>query len=95
MMKYRINETESGLDISVKEIKDNKEKLLKAFHECQKGRCSCPTEEYKKLESLEIEHSNGNIELHLKSKDGSTINKAEINKCLEYTEKRVNQKSGE
>ena len=94
-MKYRINETDNGLDISVNDINDKKDKLLEAFQECQEGSCSCPTEEYKKLDSLEIEHSNGNIELHLKSKEGLTIDKAEINECLEYTKKRVNQNSGE
>ena len=95
MMKHKINETESGLDISI-EVKEGKKKeLLEAFQECQEGRCSCPTEEYKNLESLEIKNNDGNIELHLKSKDGSTLDKTEINKCIEYTEQRVNQKNGE
>lgn len=64
-------------------VLDKKEKLLQAFQECQEGRCSCPTEEYKKLESLEIKHNDESIELHLKSKHGTKINKAEINKCLD------------
>ena len=95
MMKHKINETESGLDISIVVKEDKKKELLEAFQECQEGRCSCPTEEYKKLESLEIKHNDEKIELHLKSKDGSKLDKTEINKCLEYTEKRANQKSGE
>lgn len=95
MMKHKINETESGLDISINVKEEKKKELLEAFQECQEGRCSCPTEEYKNLESLEIKHSNDNIELHLKSKEGSKLNKTEINKCLEYTENRVNQNSDE
>ena len=95
MMVHNINETDSGLDISINVKEDKKKELLEAFQECQEGRCSCPTEEYKKLESLEIKNNDGNIELHLKSKDGSKLDKTEINKCLEYTEKRVNQKNGE
>lgn len=92
MMKHKINETESGLDISINVKEGKKKKLLQAFQECQEGHCSCPTEEYRKLESIEIKHNDENIELHLKSKDGSKLDKTEINKCLEYTEKRVNHK---
>lgn len=94
-MKYKIDENENGLDISINEIKDKKEKLLEAFQECQQGRCSCPTEEYKKLDSLEIDDSDENIKLRLKSKYGSKIDKEEINKCMEYTKNRVKQNNEE
>ena len=88
-MKYRVNENERGVDISVEGVENNKEKLLKAFQECQDGHCSCPTDEYKKLESLDIEHDENNIHLHLKAKQGLRINKSELDKCLDYTSRRV------
>jgi len=94
-MKYTVDENEKGIDISVKDVKNKKEKLLEAFQECQEGRCSCPTEEYKKMESLEVEHDDQNIRLHLKSKLGFNIIKSEIEKCLEYTSKRVGEDSEE
>jgi hypothetical protein len=89
MMKYRIDEKVNGIDISVADVKDKKEKLLEAFRECQEGRCSCPTEEYKKLDSLEIEQSGDGIRLRLKSRHGEPIDKSEIEKCLDYTVERV------
>ena len=92
-MKYKIEEKEHGLDISVDAVKEKKEELLQAFQGCQQGRCSCPTEEYKKLDSLEIEHDDETIQLRLKSKRGTKINKAEIDRCLEYTAKRVEEDS--
>lgn len=88
-MKYTVNEHEKGVDIFVEGVGNKKEKLLEAFHECQEGRCSCPTEEYKKLESLDIERDDHNIRLHLKTKQGQKINKTEIEKCLDYTSRRV------
>lgn len=88
-MKYKIDENESVIDISINDVKDKKEKLLEAFQECQEGRCSCPTEEYKKLDSLEIDHNDENISLRLKSKDGSKIDIEEISKCMEHTKNRV------
>ena len=90
-MKYKIDEKDNGLDIIVDDIEDKKEKLLSAFQECQEGRCSCPTEEYKKLDSLEIVANDTGIKLHLKTKHGLKINKDEINKCLKFTEDRVTE----
>ena len=92
-MKYTVDENEKGIDISVEDVKNEKEKLLEAFQECQEGQCSCPTEEYKKMESLEVEHDDRNIQLRLKHKDGFKIDKSEIEKCLEYTSKRVEDES--
>lgn len=91
-MKYRIDENKNGIDISVGDVKDNKQKLLEAFRECQEGRCSCPTEEYKKLAALEVEQNAEGIQLRLKSRDGEAINKSEIERCLDYTAERVKKK---
>lgn len=88
-MKYKIDENKNGIDVSVAEVKDGKQQLLEAFRECQEGRCSCPTTEYKKLDSIEVEQSEDGIQLHLKSKRGEAINKSEIEKCLAYTAQRV------
>lgn len=84
-MKYSIDENEDGLAISIDNEKDKKEMLLQAFRECQEGRCSCPTEAYRKLASLEIDHNDETIEIRLKPKQGEKISKEEIGKCLEYT----------
>lgn len=92
-MKHEIKECKNGLDITVDDIKNKKNELLNAFQECKEGRCSCPTEEYKNLESLEIEETKEYIMLHLKSKEGREINKNEINKCLEHTERKITNKN--
>lgn len=88
-MKYTIDENEHGIDISVADVKNKKSRLLAAFQECQEGRCSCPTEEYKKLESFEVAHDDQNIHLHLKSRHGVKIDRSEIEKCLDYTSKQI------
>lgn len=90
-MKYKIDNNEEGMEISVEDVKSKKDALLKAFQECQEGRCSCPTEEYKKLESMQIELREDGIQLRLKSKQGVDLDKSEINRCLEYTKARANE----
>jgi len=65
-MKYKIESTENEVHIEVSETKGKQEKLLEAFQECQEGRCTCPTQEYSKLDSLEIETNEDIIKLKLK-----------------------------
>ena len=94
-MKYNIDENENGLDISVDNIKDKKKELLQAFQECQEGHCSCPTEEFKKLESLHVEQADDAIKIHIKSRKEVKIDKAEINRCLDYTAERIEKNTKE
>ena len=84
-MKYKIEQKQNGIEIEVAESKAKQQQLLDAFQACQEGRCSCPTQEYTKLDSLEIEKEADTIHLHLKSKPGEEFDKSEISKCLEHT----------
>ena len=88
-MRYKIETVKNGVDIEVTETEGKHEKLLDAFQECQEGRCTCPTREYSKLESLEIETDEATIRLQLKSKPGEKFDQSEIGKCLEYTKEKV------
>ncbi|HKJ41158.1 MAG TPA: hypothetical protein VKA27_03650 [Sunxiuqinia sp.] len=90
-MKYEVRKTRNGLDISIDNVKGEKDNLLKAFRDCQEGRCSCPTEEYKKLKSLQIEDHVDQIQLHLQSLQVARLNLDEIKNCMEYTTKRVKE----
>jgi len=63
--------------------------LLEEFSNCQQGKCSCPTEEYKKLESLTVETFEHKISLTLKPKADQNFDINEINKCLNYTSNKV------
>ena len=88
-MQYKIDEQADGLDISLGVARNEQEKLLEAFQECQQGRCSCPTDEYKKLDSLDIVQDGAGIQLRLKSRGGEAFDKSEIEKCLAYTAGQV------
>ena len=88
-MKYKIESTKNEIHIEVSEIKGKQEKLLEAFQECQEGRCTCPTQEYSKLDSLEIETNEDISKLKLISKPDVKFDNSEISKCLEYTKGKV------
>jgi hypothetical protein len=91
-MKYQISGKPDGLDIKVEEVEGSEDKILDAFQQCKEGRCACPTQEYKKLDSLQIEQSAGGISLRLKSKEGAQFDRSEIERCLEYTKAQVKLK---
>ena len=88
-MKYKVESTDNEVNIEVNETKGKQEQLLQAFQECQEGRCTCPTQEYSKLDSLEIESDEDTIKLKLKSKPDVKFDESEIGKCLEYTKGKV------
>ena len=88
-MKYKVRSAENEVNIEVTESKGKQERLLQAFQECQEGRCTCPTQEYSKLDSLEIESGEDTIKLKLKSKPDMKFDESEIGKCLEYTKEKV------
>ncbi len=88
-MEAKIKTTDKGIEINVKDLEGKKDQLLEAFQECSEGRCTCPTEEYKKVEAMEIKGGDDDIQLSITAKDSQKIDTAEIEKCLDYTKKKV------
>jgi hypothetical protein len=83
--RYRIHEDKSTVLIEVAEVGESKEQLLEAFGECQSGQCSCPTTEYDKLESMEVEPGEDLIRMRLQPKPGTKFDTSQIAACLDYT----------
>ena len=92
-MKHEIVKKTDGFEIEVSGIQGKEDQLLDAFQECAEGRCTCPTEEYTKLEELQVERGPKKITLRLTVKSGEELDQAEIERCLDYTEERVGRKS--
>ena len=90
-MESKIKKNEKGVETDITNVEGKKEELMEAFHECSEGRCTCPTEEYEKMETLDISGTEDAIQLSIKAKDGNEIDTQEIEKCLEYTKKRISE----
>jgi len=91
MARYQIDEQESTVLIEVAEVAGHQEELMQAFGECQVGQCSCPTTEYTKLASMEVEQGEDLIRLRLDPKPGQKFDTSEIAACLDYTTAKVNR----
>jgi hypothetical protein len=85
MARYRVHEAKSTVLIEVTDVGEAKERLLEAFGECQNGQCSCPTNEYDKLESLKVESGEDVIRMRLEPKPGEKFDASQIAACLDYT----------
>lgn len=84
-VKYRIKPKATGLEIEVTQVEGKEPQLLAAFQECQEGRCSCPSAEYEKLDSLRIVPDEGKIVLELQARAGQSLDSIEIERCLDHT----------
>ena len=90
-MEAKIKKTDNGIQIDVTELEGKKDELLEAFQECSEGRCTCPTDEYQKVAAMQVTDGDDTIQLSIIAKDDETIDTAEIEKCLDYTKKRVSE----
>jgi hypothetical protein len=84
-MKYGIDKTNEQLHIEIVGVGDSEGQVLGAFEQCQESRCACPTNQYEKLRSLDMETGPDAIELRLKPKPGEAFEQEEIEKCLDFT----------
>lgn len=91
MAHYRIDEDKSAVSIEVTEVKAHQDRLMEAFGECQAGQCTCPTDEYEKLASMEVEQAGDRIRLRLEPKPGEKFDTSEIAACLDYTTAKVTE----
>jgi hypothetical protein len=92
MPQYKIDQNADGLEIKVESVKGQKEELLKAFQQCQQGQCACPTDEYQKLASMELDQAEDSIQINLIAKQGVEIDPQEIDRCLDYTIQSVSER---
>lgn len=91
-MKHIIKSNKKGIEIKISGVNEKQDELLKSFELCQQGKCDCTTNEYKKLDVLQIESDKNEISLNLKAKSGEAFYKNEIEKCIDFTVKKVIKK---
>jgi hypothetical protein len=85
--KYELHEDAATVSIDVSGVDDERQerKLREAFDDCRSGRCTCPTDQYDKLASMQVERGEDAITLKLEPKPGERFDTAELANCLEHT----------
>ena len=85
MTKFNVTQDPTILKIRIDDVGEKQVQLLQALQECAEGRCTCPSNQYEKLQKIDIAPLDGVIEVSLVPRDGESIDRAEIDRCLEYT----------
>ena len=89
MARYRVDEDEETVSIELTDLAGRQDELFEAFRECQEGSCTCPTEEYRKVASMDLNAGEEKIAIRLTSKPGERLNSSEIDTCLAHTVGKV------
>lgn len=84
-MKHTIEPTAAGLRITATAEPAQQQKLLEEFAKCAAGTCSCPTPQYDKLQSIDVQPQPTGVAIDLTVKPGEAIDIADIEACLQHT----------
>ena len=96
-MKSELKKKDEHVIINISEIGDDKDLILKSLYDWKDGKCSCPTNEYEKLETLDI-NSDDNLQeiiVDLGPKKDERIAISDIENCLNYTASQISKKNSE
>ena len=85
MSSYTIKAEVGIVAIEITGVAGRQAELLEAFGECQRGQCSCPTNEYEKVAAMAVEPADDRIDIRLEAKPATTLDASEIEACLDYT----------
>ena len=82
---YTIEDEGGVLEVRITGFEGPVDNILAAFRSCQEGSCSCPTDEYENLESLDVETTGGTITLRLTPKPAAHFDRSNVARCLDFT----------
>ena len=84
-MRYEVKELEPDIEIRVSDAAGHTSQLLQSMHECQSGQCGCPTDQYDKLDAIEVEAREDEVTVRLRPLPGERLDPDEIKACLDHT----------
>lgn len=83
-MEIKSAQNGTSLVVNIDNVKDKKA-ILETIEGCADGSCACSTDEYKKVETMQILSGPESIQLDIKVKPGEVIDPNCISDCLAPT----------
>ena len=84
-MRYEVEEQASGVEIRVSETGGHTASILRSMQTCQAGSCGCPSDQYDKLDAMDVDEGSDEVTLRLRPLPGERLDIEQIEACLEYT----------
>lgn len=89
MAEYEIAKGDTGVDIRLTGVAGREVALLDAFRDCKEGRCSCPSDEYEKVDRMDFAATTEGVSIRLEARAGAELDPDEISRCLDHTVQKV------
>ena len=83
-MDIKSTQAGSSLVVNIEDVADKKV-ILETIQGCADGSCACSTDEYQKVESMQILPGANSIQLNIEVKAGEIIDPNCISECLAPT----------
>ncbi len=80
-MDIKSNQSGSSLVVNIEDVTD-KNAILETIQGCADGSCACSTDEYQKVESMEILPGANSIQLNIEVKAREVIDPSCVSECL-------------
>ena len=81
-MEIKSAQTGTKLVVAIEDVSD-KSAILNTIQGCADGQCACSTDEYQKVESMDIITGPNSIQLNIEVKLGEVIDPNCISDCLD------------
>lgn len=84
-MEIKSEQIGTKLVVDLEDVSD-KSAILDTIQGCADGNCACSTDEYQKVESIDIVTGQNSIQLNIEVKQGEVIDPSCISECLDPAE---------
>ena len=82
MTTYDITPASSGVTIEILGLGAERSTLLDTFAGCADGSCECSTDEFQKVESVNVRSHEAGITIEVRTKPGEAIDPSCISDCM-------------
>ena len=84
-MRYEMSEQDEDIQIEVHQTGEHTPQLLASLQDCQEGRCTCPTDQYERLEDMTLKTGADELTIRLRPHAGQRFDSGRLQACLDYT----------
>lgn len=93
MTNISITPSADGVKIQLIGVGADRTSLLETFNGCADGSCACSTDEYEKVESMQVQGDGDAITIDVRTKQGETIDPSCISECMDYAQETAAAKN--
>lgn len=82
MTKIKVTPTKVGSRIEITQLGSSKSAVASQLNDCATGSCTCSTEEFQKVDSIEVHDTGDGLEVDVRTKTGESIDPSCVQECL-------------